>query len=79
MRAREAIRSARAVAFETAVATSSVNWLSRTSERSGIGSGRLENAMIPPQVAPSTTIGTAIAERQPASRVCSAVPPESAV
>lgn len=41
-------QSARAVALATAVATSWVNWLSRISERSGIGSGRLENATIAP-------------------------------
>jgi hypothetical protein len=63
IRARDAISSARAVAFDTAVATSSVNCLSLISERSGIGSGCVEIAMIVPQVRPSTMIGAPTADR----------------
>ena len=79
IRARDAIRSARAVAFDTAVATSSVNWLSRISERSGIGSGSVEIAMIVPQVRPSTMIGAPIADRNPAARATSAIVPGNAL
>ena len=67
------------VAFDTAVATSSVNWRSRISECSGIGSGIVEIAMIAPQVAPSTMIGAPIADRNPAPRATSAIVPSSAL
>ena len=77
MRARDAISSVRAVAFDTAVATSSVKRLRRASVRSGIGSESVEIATIAPQVRPPTTIGAPIADRNPAERATSAIRPGS--
>ena len=58
IRVREAISSARAVAFETAVATSSVNRVSRASVSAGSGVDGVEPTPIIPHSRPSTVIGT---------------------
>ena len=56
IRARDAISSACVVAFEIAVATSSVNSATRTSACSGSGA-ELETTTIAPHTRPSATIG----------------------
>jgi len=65
----------RASAFATAVATSSVNWPRRATDRSGIGSGSVEIAMITPHNRPSTLIGVPMADRNPALRAVRAISP----
>ena len=78
MRAREAARSERACVFEIAVATSSVNWRSRTSVPSGIGSGWVEWTANAPHSRPSMMIGEPTDEVTPAvSRTYSANGPSS--
>ena len=71
------LASARASAFEIAVANSSVNWASRVSVSSGNGSSRVEAAMATPHTTPSTTIGTPTADRIASCRASSTNVPSS--
>ncbi len=68
-RSREATRSARAAALETAVATSSVKSPIRVSVSAGNGSARVVDAAMTPQRRPSTLIGQPTDARMP--RACS--------
>ena len=65
------LASARASAFEIAVANSSVNCASRASVSSGNGSSRVEAANTPAHTRPSTTIGTPTADRIASCRASS--------
>src|SRR5918912_1204161 len=68
MRAREATSSARAAAFETAVAISSAKLASRSSVPAGSGSGSSVPAISAPHTSPSTTTGAPTSERMPSRR-----------
>ena len=62
--------------FAIAVATSSVNEVSRASVSAGSGSSRVDPARIAPHRLPSTRIGDPTAERMPISRMTAPSAPE---
>jgi hypothetical protein len=77
MRARDAVRSARAWVLAMAVPTRSVKSASLSSMPEGSGLSALENALIAPQSRPSTVIGAPTAERMPRSRAIAATDPRA--
>ena len=77
IRAREAASSARFSALAIAVATSSVNSVSRSSVSSGKVRSLVEATTITPQRRSSTMTGAPAAERQSRSRARVATGPEA--